>query len=59
MLLILLTEGETMRKPYFMEKKKIAEAQCEDRRDGIEVEAYRHDREQAERSDDNGDEAGD
>ena len=48
-----------MRKPYFMEKKKIAEAQCEDRRDGIEVEAYRHDREQAERSDYNGDEAGD
>ena len=39
-----------MRKPYFLEKKKIAQAQCEDRRDGIEVEKYRHEREQAERS---------
>ena len=27
-----------MRKPYFMEKKKIAEAQCEDRRDTLRTE---------------------
>ena len=39
-----------MRKPYILEKKKIAQAQCEDRRDGLEVAKYRHEREQAERS---------
>ena len=27
-----------MRKPYFMEKKKIAEAQCDDRRDTLRTE---------------------
>ena len=39
-----------MRKPYVFEKKKIERAQCEDRRDGLEVAKYRHEREQAERS---------
>ena len=30
-----------MRKPYILEKKKIAQAQCEDRRDGEEMETYK------------------
>lgn len=41
-----------MRKPYIFERKKIARAQCEDRRDGLEVDKYRHDRERAEKGGD-------
>ena len=34
----LVRKEMTMRKPYIFEKKKIAEAQCEDRRDTLRTE---------------------
>lgn len=41
-----------MFKPYFMEKKKIASAQCENRRDGEEMETYKGGDENGEETED-------